>query len=42
VLTSYLVARRSRTALALWRYAAAGLGLNTVSVLLGKQLDYWS
>jgi len=41
VLTSYVVAKRSRRALAAWRFVATGLSLNTASVAAGDAIKYW-
>lgn len=41
VLGSYLLARRSKRGLAAWRFIAAGLSINTVTVVAGKAVGYW-
>lgn len=38
---SYLVARKNRRSLAVWRTVAATLSLNTVAVAAGDAIDYW-
>ena len=41
VLTSYALTGRSPRARSAWRFVAAGLTLNAVSTVLGREFDYW-
>jgi hypothetical protein len=41
VMASYLLARRSPTALKAWKFVAGSLTLNTVVVALGDKAGYW-
>lgn len=42
VLASYVLCRRSSITIALWRFIASTLTLNTIVVVAGREIDYWS